>query len=327
MNIDDVTNANNVNDANIDAAILDAFADGIYCVDRDMTVLRWNRATREITGYGMEDLAEKTCRGNLRCHVDGDSVPLCDDQCLLQATLADGQSRSATMFVRNRDAQSIPVFVKTVPIHANGSNGISGGNGSAGGSKGVAAVFAILSPCSEGMRGEMEDVLDSLPEIALTDRLTGLYNRRYFEGEVGVRISRRREEDKRAVLSFFAIDDFNAFRDTYGHDASDEVLRKAARALEAGFRKTDIFCRWGGGAEFVCLHDFSSVGDLDGIGRKLQKTVASVKIDWYGEVLSVTASIGVTEIRADDTIGSVIHRADSLMCQSRQNGNDRYTIE
>ena len=104
------------------------------------------------------------------------------------------------------------------------------------------------------------------------------------------------------------------------------MLHRIAWSLEACFRKTDIFCRWGG-EEFACLHDFYSISDLTGIGKKLQKTIAGVEIDWYGDVLGVTASVGVTEIKDDDTVESVLHRAGALMRQSKQNGKDRYTTD
>ena len=301
----------NTDNANIDAAILDAIGEGIYCVDRNMTVLRWNRTAEEITGYMMENLVGKTCRGNLMCHLTDDGTALCFDQCLLKATLSDGQSRSASLFVRNRDAKRIPVFAKSIPIY---------------GDEGVTAALAILSPYSEEMKDDRDAVIDSVSEISLTDRLTGLYNRRYFEGEVGVRVSQRKDEGRRTVLSFFNIDNFGDFNNTYGHDAGDEVLHRIAWSLEACFRKTDIFCRWGG-EEFACLHDFYSISDLAGIGKKLQKTIAAVEIDWYGDVLNVTASVGVTEIKDDDTAESVIRRVNALMRQSKQNGKNQYTVD
>ncbi|MDR1726678.1 MAG: diguanylate cyclase [Acidobacteriota bacterium] len=301
--------------ANIDASILDALGDGIFCVDGDMNVLRWNRAAKDLTGFAPDDLAGNTCRGNLQCRTAEDDVARCSDGCPLQATIADGQSRSVTLIVRNRRAEKVPLLAKTVPIFADRANRAGEGGG-------AAAALAILSPYAEGVRGRRED---ALPGLILTDPCTGLYNRIYFEGELAGRIARWREDDVRTALSLVSIDGFHALGDAYGREACDDVLRKTAQALEAGFRKTDVFCRWGED-QFICLHDFSAAGDPGWIGGKLQKTVAGVKIDWYGKALGVEVSIGVTEIRAGDTMESVIGRVDELMRRSRRDGRNRCSV-
>jgi diguanylate cyclase (GGDEF)-like protein/PAS domain S-box-containing protein len=298
-------------DANIDAVILDSLPDGIYCVDENLRILRWNKAAEKMTGYNIRNLEGSTCRGNLLCHVDQGASALCSSQCPLQATLADGQERSASVFVRDRDAKRIPVIARTLPIYSD---------------KKIVAALAILSPYAAATgEKDAENVLDSLTQIALTDRLTGLYNRRYLEGELGVRISRRKDEGKKSALAFFDLDDFSVFNNRYGHDAGDEVLRKVAQAVTASFRKTDVFCRWGG-EEFVCLHDFSEPGDLDEIGRKIGAAIANIALDEKGETLRVTASTGVTEILAEDAVDSAIRRADELMYRSKTNGKGRYSV-
>jgi diguanylate cyclase (GGDEF)-like protein len=126
-------------------------------------------------------------------------------------------------------------------------------------------------------------------------------------------------------LFFFDIDDFSQVNNTYGHEMGDKVLYEVAQSVRWAVRQSDIVCRWGG-EEFVGICGFHEESGLDKIGKKIKETVADIRFEHNGVSFSVTASVGVTLIRPDDSVASLIQRADSLMYHSKKNGKNRYTV-
>ncbi|MDR1542656.1 MAG: sensor domain-containing diguanylate cyclase [Clostridiales bacterium] len=290
----------------IDQLILDSLEDGVYCVDTGITILRWNSTAERITGYKRSDMIGRKCFGGLMCHLDSNEVPLCSAGCPLVATVHDGELRAAAAFVRSADGDRIPVQVKVAPVY--------------GENKEIVAGIATLSK-----QAKDSDMVDMLAKTAMTDKLTKLYNRGYFEGELNVLLERMRDsKDLKLALFFFDIDNFSKFNNTYGHDVGDKVLSEVSGALQRSLRKPDIVCRWGG-EEFVGLCQIRQESSLPMIGQKVQKIIENTIIDVDRNVLSVTASVGVTLVTKEDTVETAVQRADGLMYQSKKNGKNRYT--
>ena len=292
--------------------VLDALDLGIYYVDGDMKVQLWNKAVHDLTGFGIEDLEGKSCRGNLLCNIEKSSVPLCASGCPLKATNDDGVTREALAFIRNKDGVRVPVKVQTRPIYKGDRI-----NGS----------IAVLHRSETANEGEIEG---ALTKLALTDKLTGLYNRAYYEGEVNVKLSQMAADGNQYVVLFLDIDNFSKFNNTYGHETGDAVLKEMAQAVTGVTRKTDAFCRWGG-EEFVGLFQINTADSLSGlaitsVGNKVLKAIRDIRIPFNGEELCVTASIGLTSMRPSDTVEGVVKRADDLMYKSKTTGKNKFTI-
>ncbi|MCL2772133.1 MAG: diguanylate cyclase [Oscillospiraceae bacterium] len=297
-------------DPTLDSAILDSLNMAVYYVDSDLKIQRWNKATQELTGYEIKDLPGKCCRGNLLCSIDKDSEPLCySGKCRMEATIKDGVPREGVAFVRNRSGDRVAVKAQTKPVY-------SGEN--------IIGALAVLNKSEDSVETKNE-LVDSLTKIALTDKLTGLYNRRYFEGELIVRLSEIRADKTQYGILFLDIDNFSNFNNTYGHDTGDAVLAEMSNAIVRNIRKTDVFCRWGG-EEFVGMFEVDSFHGLITLGNKILKSVRDVRVPHNGEELSITASIGITDARAGDTVEGVIRRADKFMYDSKTAGKNRYTI-
>ena len=86
-----------------------------------------------------------------------------------------------------------------------------------------------------------------------------------------------------------------------------------------------MFCRWGG-EEFVGIFQVSSFDELSKLGDKVMDAIRNVKLDHDGESIGVTASIGITGVQPEDTLDSVVKRADALMYNSKKTGKNKYTI-
>ena len=157
--------------------------------------------------------------------------------------------------------------------------------------------------------------------MALLDNLTQLANRNYIEREIQGRFEEKRRLKVPFGILFIDIDHFKDFNDRYGHDVGDEVLKFVANAFNANSRPFDLYGRWGG-EEFIGVIRNINRDDLEKLGNRLRILIADAYILQAGERLSVTISIGATLVENDDTMDSIIKRADALLYASKAAGRD-----
>jgi two-component system, cell cycle response regulator len=160
--------------------------------------------------------------------------------------------------------------------------------------------------------------------LALTDELTGLYNRRYLFAHLDELIERVRQDGISAAILLFDIDHFKRVNDTYGHAAGDSVLRELAARAVYSVRSVDLVARLGG-EEFVVVMPETDVAIAAAVAERLRAAVArepfTIKGD--GKSLSVTISIGVTAAaeRGDDRDG-MLKRADIALYTAKTRGRN-----
>ena len=166
-------------------------------------------------------------------------------------------------------------------------------------------------------------------EMAITDQLTGLYNRRYMASHVETLVMTAKETKKPLSLLIMDIDYFKAINDTYGHGVGDEVLRGFAQRLRANVRGIDLACRYGG-EEFVVIMPETDVSFAYAVAERLRQAVAEIpfSVSCSDAGLPVTVSIGVTSIeRPDDTSDTILKRADQALYRAKRDGRNRVVSE
>jgi two-component system cell cycle response regulator len=161
--------------------------------------------------------------------------------------------------------------------------------------------------------------------LALTDSLTGLYNRRYFTVHLDGLLARVREGAMGPALLMLDIDWFKRVNDAYGHAAGDEVLREVTARITRHVRAFDLLSRYGG-EEFVVVLPDTDRRVADTVAERLRVVVAEqpIKIGQTGAEVSVTISIGlaVTE-DANETSASLLARADEALYAAKGRGRNR----
>ncbi len=90
--------------------LLDDMSDGVYFVDRDRRILYWNKGAIRLTGYQSEEMVGRCCQDNTLCHVDAAGRNLCHDGCPLTASISDGGSHEAPVFLRHKQGRRVPVW-------------------------------------------------------------------------------------------------------------------------------------------------------------------------------------------------------------------------
>ncbi|MBI3907880.1 MAG: GGDEF domain-containing protein [Pseudomonas fluorescens] len=167
---------------------------------------------------------------------------------------------------------------------------------------------------------------DKIQAQAILDSLTELPNRRGFDLLAAQAMQEARREPKPLTALLLDLDHFKALNDTYGHLAGDQVLIGFARDLESCLRHSDIVCRWGGEEFIVLLKDTDGKTGLM-IAEKIRQHVEQQRYAYNGKALQLTVSIGLTTLQPDDTLHSLLSRADHAMYRAKQSGRNRTCVE
>ncbi|ESQ83897.1 hypothetical protein AEAC466_11250 [Asticcacaulis sp. AC466] len=173
----------------------------------------------------------------------------------------------------------------------------------------------------------LRNTLDRSLELAVTDPLTGLNNRRFLDHHLSLAMARHVKGGPELSVLLLDIDHFKRVNDTYGHDAGDEVIREFARRLGLNVRAIDMACRFGG-EEFVVLMPETGSSDAVHIAERVRSQVADIPFMLAdGRKLDVTISIGVaTSQGVGDTPETLLKRADEGVYEAKQAGRNRVIV-
>ena len=167
--------------------------------------------------------------------------------------------------------------------------------------------------------------LDSSMEMAVTDALTGLHNRRYMTGQLQALVGRAAQGGAQVAALVLDIDHFKSVNDSFGHDAGDEVLVEFAVRLATNVRAVDLPCRMGG-EEFVVVMPGASLEDAGRVAERIRRDVASAPFRVMGgkEQITITISIGVAATAGDgDTPEGLLKRADEGVYEAKAAGRNK----
>ncbi|WP_321530458.1 sensor domain-containing diguanylate cyclase [uncultured Desulfuromonas sp.] len=289
--------------------ILDELYDGLYFVDHNRIITFWNKAAERITGFTAKEVLGSSCEDDILTHVDNAGNNLCMGHCPLAATLDDQSPRAAQVYLHHKQGHRVPVSVR-----------ISALTNETGAVIGAAELFTDIS---DHRANELR--VKELEQLALVDKLTQLANRRYIESQLDKHLTQFRRTLLPFAVYFFDIDHFKKINDTYGHDAGDTVLKFLAKTLTDNGRAFDIYGRWGG-EEFIAIIRNLDRENLFTFGERLRMLVEQSYLKWGEHRLSVTISLGGTLVQNNDTVDSLVKRADRLLYSSKKNGRNRLTI-
>jgi diguanylate cyclase (GGDEF)-like protein/PAS domain S-box-containing protein len=290
-------------------AVLDNLLDGVYFADRERRITYWNVAAERLTGYSAAEVLGRRCADNLLMHVDDGGCLLCEGECPLSLTIADGRTHRADVFLHHKSGHRIPVEVRVCPIR--GPNG---------------EVLGAVEIFNDNSRQRaVQERAAELARWAFLDPASQVANRRYLEHQ----LSQRLAEHAKCGIPFGVVladlDNFKKINDTHGHVAGDAVLITVARTLSGCLRGSDVLGRWGGD-EFLAILPCVAGEALAKASERCRTLVARSTVPVQDSQIHVTISVGAAIVAPGDSQESLLNRADRHLYMSKQSGRNRVSF-
>jgi diguanylate cyclase len=175
----------------------------------------------------------------------------------------------------------------------------------------------------------LQHSLEAIRAESLTDPLTGLGNRKYFDRSIDIAVQNAIASGEPLSLLMFDIDHFKSFNDSYGHLTGDQVLRLVGMSLKQTIKGQDITARYGG-EEFVVVLPNTALRQALTVADHIRRAIMAkeLKKKSTGEILGrVTISVGVSMLKPGDDVPSLIERADACLYAAKRNGRNRVICE
>ena len=173
---------------------------------------------------------------------------------------------------------------------------------------------------------ENAQLFEEMEKLAITDSLTGLYNRRYFFAFAENEIERSKRYKKHLSIIMVDIDHFKKINDSFGHQAGDLVLKEIADICLAILRKVDVMCRYGG-EEFVVLLPETEVADAAHAAERMCTAISSLRLKTEKGDVSVSVSIGVAEMeKSRASFEKLLAAADTALYSAKEAGRNRVRV-
>ncbi|BFM18409.1 GGDEF domain-containing protein [Maricurvus nonylphenolicus] len=184
----------------------------------------------------------------------------------------------------------------------------------------------FLSACYEYSREKSQNhtlqLSKQYEQLALTDQLTQLANRRGAFNKIEIEQARMARSKEPLSLILCDVDHFKKINDDYGHLTGDAVLIKLAERFKSLVRGQDMVARWGG-EEFLFILPGTSVENAALVAQKIHDALAQEKIVHQGRELTITVSMGVVEMQVGGTVDTAINCADKYLYQAKNSGRNQ----
>jgi diguanylate cyclase (GGDEF)-like protein len=168
--------------------------------------------------------------------------------------------------------------------------------------------------------------LVALREKVNLDQLTRLHNRGAFDDVLGKQIDFSFLSGQPMALIMVDLDNFKQINDTYGHPGGDRVLQMIANTLIQLFpRRSDFIARYGG-EEFALILVDAEPGDLAALCERILKAVRDLRIEYMENTITLTCSVGIATCTPQDSMETLLRRADQALYQAKQDGRDRLVL-
>lgn len=292
--------------------ILDAISDGVYVLGPDHTIVYWSAGAERITGYAPDEVVGRRCDEDILVHTDLTGTRLCTGGCPLHDCVDTGREQSIReVFLRRKSGERLAVYIKTTAFEVEGRR------------YGVEVFGELESVAGKELAGRIQELSDS----AVSDPLTGLFNRRYLDAALAQQFAMFKRLGRRYGVIQMDIDTLKEINDRLGHAAGDQAIRFVAGILSDHAREMDVAAR-SGGDEFVVVCGLATGDDLAAYGRRLVSLVRDSRFAPAVDVgLRLTVSAGgalVTAADADER--AALGRADAAMYDAKHRGRDAFAV-
>jgi diguanylate cyclase (GGDEF)-like protein len=170
--------------------------------------------------------------------------------------------------------------------------------------------------------GQMQELVEEVKRMSLTDALTGCHNRRAMDERLAAEVESSQDRGQALSVMFVDVDRFKQVNDRHGHAAGDAVLREVARRCRNGLGASAQWMARYGGEEFLIVLPQVGADEARHLAQQLRQAIRSTPVQACEMELAVTASFGVAQLRAADGAQELLQRADAMLYEAKHGGRD-----
>ncbi len=288
--------------------VLDQLFDGVVFVDLERRITYWNKGAEKISGYSSQEVLGRHCEEVFN-PADEEGNRLGENRCPALVAMKDEAQSEIDLYLSHKEGYRVPVRVRAVTLRNDLGKVI-----------GAVEIFRDHSVFVAARHRTRE-----LQRLTDLDALTHLGNRRFSEVNLSAALQTRLHEAEPFGVILIDVDDFKLVNDTFGKPVGDQMLKLVAETLQYSVRTSDYVGRWGGEEFLLVLYDVNEP-QLKAIAEKLRRLVQHNSLITEKGEFGVTISVGGTLTHRDDTLTSLLERAEAALQQSKNEGKNRSTI-
>lgn len=186
----------------------------------------------------------------------------------------------------------------------------------------ISVVFAMFAYLSSYYYSTIIETQRHLSKLAMTDPLTGLYNRRHILDVANYEAVQQKRIPSGLSVIIADIDYFKQINDTHGHDVGDAVLVAVSQTIRKSIREQDSAARWGG-EEFLIVLPNTNLSDATLIADRIRENVAAITVPVAQQAISTSVTLGVSCYHIGESISNTIANADALLYKGKKAGRNR----
>jgi diguanylate cyclase (GGDEF)-like protein/PAS domain S-box-containing protein len=284
-------------------AALESLRSGVYITDREGRILLWSDGAEHITGHLRHEIVGRICEDVLAdCGAEGKQ--LCHDLCPLRDAMHDGKAHEKHVYVRHKLGHRVPVIVHAVPIRD--AQGLI---------IGAAESFDLRQTLPrEEMRQNM------LATFGCLETGSGFPHHGYTQTLLRESLERFHEHHLPFGILCVTIEKLDDFRKQHSHDAGEAALRAVGRSIRNALRPEDFLGHWSDG-QFLVIVANCPAAFVEKVAMRILGIARSSAIQWWGDWLSIPVCLGHAAVEADDTMESLVARAQESLVRGGPHKN------
>jgi diguanylate cyclase (GGDEF)-like protein/PAS domain S-box-containing protein len=289
--------------------VLEALPLGVYAVDREGKIILWSAGAEQLSGYLRQDVLGRLREEEMWAESEGQNGASPEEQSSPVGVMREARPAKAHLSLRTKSGRFVQAELESVPLRDDSGRVL-----------GAAKVFRPVYGPDAGQRRQ-----DKLGAFGALDALTGLLNRSMIQAHLKESLSLHALYPVPFSVFCYSVDGLAKLRERYGQAAVDATLRSVAQTIENGLHATDFVGRWLG-EEFLAILPECGEGDAMKVGERLRKLVQRAGVSWWGDTLHATISIGATIAHDNDTVSSLVGRAEEALRKSSNAGGNRVVV-
>ena len=296
-------------DPEVYRAILEGMQTGVYVVDRLGKILLWNAGAERITGYLRQDMLGRQATDDFLGYLDTENNALAGEMSPVAKTFRDGKPQEAEISLQHKSSHRVPVRLRTVPVR-----------NALGAIVGVAECFDESMQVADWGRRQSK-----LATYGCLDEASGVMNHGMVQSHLREAISMFAEHPIPFSVLSIGVDELESHKTRQGPGAVAHILHVVGQTLEHSLRPTDFLGRWNEN-EFLAVIRECGAGESGRVCERLRKMVRSAKVEWWGDTLTVSVSMGATSVKEGDTVELIVERAETALRESSKQGGSRVIV-